>query len=103
MLYRRSRKESPRASPFVVLSSMEITLLTVVYAGPQTALDLPRRVRHLPVCLKRHVPETFQPAKHTKKTIRAPPKQHSAFACALLLGTTNRVSPAFPPPSGMLA
>src|SRR6266403_3112532 len=41
MLYRRSRTESPRASPFVVLSSMEMTLLTVVYAGPQTALDLP--------------------------------------------------------------
>src|SRR6266446_7894795 len=79
MLYRRSRTESPRASPFVVLSSMEITLLTVVYAGPQTALDLPGRVRHLPVCRKRHVPEAFQPVKHTKKTIRAPPQQHSAF------------------------
>src|SRR5207249_6519382 len=75
MLYRRSRTESPRASPFVVLSSMEMTLLTVVYAGPQTALDLPGRVRQLPVCPKSRLPEAFQTAYHAKKSIPAPPRE----------------------------
>src|SRR6266478_9936354 len=38
MQYRRSRTDKPRASPFSVRSSIEITLPTVVYAGQQTAL-----------------------------------------------------------------
>src|SRR5256885_6992239 len=103
MLYRRSRTERPRASPFVVLSSMEMTLLTVVYAGPQTALDLPGRVRHLSVCLKSHVPKAFRASERAKKSTPAPSQAAPPrFACALLLGTTNRVSPAFPPPHGVV-
>src|SRR5260370_6231461 len=39
MQYRRSRTDMPRASPFNVRSSMEMTLLTVVYAGPQTTVS----------------------------------------------------------------
>src|SRR5437879_5692756 len=75
MLYRRSRTERPRASPFVVLSSMEMTLLTVVYAGPQTALNLPGRVRHLPVCLKNALPKAFLAGERAKKSTPSPPKQ----------------------------
>src|SRR5437773_399168 len=79
MLYRRSRTESPRASPFVVLSSMEMTLLTVVYAGPQTVLDLPGRVRHIPVCLKSHVPEAFQTPSTPKRQYQHLPGGTSVF------------------------
>src|SRR5438094_9523183 len=79
MLYRRSRTESPRASPFVVLSSMEMTLLTVVYVGPQTALDLPGRVRQLPVCPKSRLPEAFTPPSTPKSQYQPLPGSAPAF------------------------
>jgi len=80
-----------------------MTLLTVVYPGPQTALDLPGRVRHIPVCLKNAVPKHFSRTGIPKSQYQPlPGSAPSVFACALLLGTTNRVSPAFPPPHGMV-
>src|SRR5260370_42021923 len=77
MQCRGSRTDMPRASPFIVRSSMEVTLLAVVYAGLQTAFDYRRRIRHLQVCPKhpRHV--GFLTIGNAKKTTRARLRHHA--------------------------
>jgi hypothetical protein len=58
---------------------MEITLLTVVYAGLQTALGYRGRVRHLLVCPIRPDRGIFQTFKHAKKTTAAGPGHRPAL------------------------
>src|SRR6266851_2682128 len=73
MQYRRSRTDMPRASPFNVRSSMKITLLTVVYAGLQTALNHRGRVRYPLVCPNPAHPRVFPNGYHAKKITASPP------------------------------
>src|SRR5260370_15041694 len=77
MQYRRSRTDMPRASPFIVRSSMEMTLLTVVYARLQTAFDYRRRIRHLQVCPKHPRRVGFLTIGNAKKTTRAGLRHHA--------------------------
>src|SRR6266436_9421846 len=89
MQYRRSRTDMPRASPFNVRSSMKITLLTVVYAGLQTALNHRGRVRYPLVCPNPAQPRVFPNGYHAKKTTASSPFLTIPRPFTLLLGTTN--------------
>src|SRR6266849_4087205 len=103
MQYRRSRTDMPRASPFKVRSSMEMTLLTVVYAGLQTAFGYRGRVRYLLVCPKQPVACLFQTIVNAKKITPAKPVITSVIRTRYYLERQTSVSPNGPPSPGVLA
>lgn len=69
---------------------MEITLLTVVYAGLQTAFGYRGRVRYLLVCLKTTRRLVFQTIVNAKKITPARPAITVHYPYTILLGTTNQ-------------
>ena len=69
---------------------MEMTLLTVVYAGLQTAFGYRGRVRYLLVCPKQPVACLFQTIVNAKKITPARRVITTHYPYTILLGTTNQ-------------
>src|SRR5260370_30117445 len=104
MQSRRSRTDMPRASPFNVRSYMEMTLLTVVYAGLQTAFGYRRRIRYLLVCPKTPPARGLSNHRERQKdnTSGAPPPRGLVPARYYLERQTGP-SPTRPPRLAVLA
>ncbi len=83
---------------------MEMTLLTVVYAGLQTACGYRGRVRYLLVCPKQRGAWLFKTLRERQKdnTSEAPPSPDLIRARYYLERQTS-VSPNRPPGPGVLA